>query len=102
MYQVRHRALGVFQGTSKQGMMFWHPISDTPELGLFLFKTEDEAKAFISNLINQSSSFIFSRDDLRVEKFDEENSNKLKSLGKYINEQLNSSNKYISTKAGNA
>ena len=48
-FQVRHRALGVFQGSSI-GLAFWHPSSHMPEYGLCRFATEAKAQDYVDFL----------------------------------------------------
>ncbi|MBS0169661.1 MAG: hypothetical protein JSR62_04850 [Nitrospira sp.] len=68
-FQVRHRTLGVFQGSSI-GLAFWHPSSHMPEYGLCRFTTEAKAQAYVDFLSSPSCPEPLSRNDLLVESFD--------------------------------
>ncbi len=68
-FQVRHRTLGVFQGSSI-GLAFWHPSSHMPEYGLCRFSTEAKAQAYVDFLSSPSCPEPLNRTDLIVESFD--------------------------------
>jgi len=68
-YQVRHRSLGIFQGSSI-GLAFWHPSSHMPEYGLCRFATEAKAQSYVEYLSSPACPDRLNRDDLTVEDFD--------------------------------
>lgn len=68
-FQIRHRTLGVFQGTSI-GLAFWHPSSAMPEYGLCRFPTETKAQAYIEFLSSPACSEPLDRSDLSIEPYD--------------------------------
>ncbi|CBK43993.1 MAG: hypothetical protein KAX87_04970 [Nitrospira sp.] len=68
-FQVRHRALGVFQGSSI-GLAFWHPSSHMPEYGLCRFATEAKAQDYVDFLSSPACPEPLNRADLIVEPFD--------------------------------
>ena len=68
-FQVRHRILGVFQGSSI-GLAFWHPSSHMPEYGLCRFATEAKAQSYVDYLSSPTCPERFITTDLTVEAFD--------------------------------
>ncbi len=68
-YQIRHRDLGVFQGTSI-GLAFWHPTSHMPEHGLCRFSTKDKAEAYVAYLTAPTCPEPLQPEDLRIDPFD--------------------------------
>ena len=69
-FQVRHRTLGIFQGTAVE-MAFWHPSSGMPEYGLCRFGTEDKAQAYVDFFCSARCAEPLRREDLTIEPFDE-------------------------------
>jgi hypothetical protein len=68
-FQVRHRALGIFQGSSI-GLAFWHPSSHMPEYGLCRFSTQAKAQDYVDYLSSSACPEPLDRADLTVEAFD--------------------------------
>ncbi len=68
-FQVRHRTLGIFQGTAVE-MAFWHPSSGMPEYGLCRFATEDKAWAYVDFFCSARCAEPLRREDLTIEPFD--------------------------------
>lgn len=68
-FQVRHRTLGVYQGSAID-LVFWHPSSGMPEHGLCRFSTCDKAQALIDFLCSSVCSEPLRRDDLSIEPYD--------------------------------
>lgn len=68
-FQVRHRSLGIFQGSSI-GLAFWHPSSHMPEYGLCRFATQAKAQDYVDFLSSPECPEPLSRADLSVEDFD--------------------------------
>ena len=75
-YQVRHKGYGVYQGEFL-GFGIWHPMSSMPEQGYAEFDTQEEAQRFIDFLCSPECAAQENRDDLIIEPFDEETSNRL-------------------------
>ncbi len=67
--QVRHRTLGIYQGSAID-LAFWHPSSGMPEHGLCRFSTIDKARALIDVLCSSACLEPMNRDDLTIEPFD--------------------------------
>ena len=67
-FQVRHRTLGGFQGSSI-GLAFWYPSSHMPEYGLCRFATEAKAQAYVDFLASPACPEPLNRADLVVEGF---------------------------------
>ena len=42
-FQIRHRSLGIYQGSAID-LAFWHPSSGMPEYGLCRFPTEERRR----------------------------------------------------------
>jgi hypothetical protein len=68
-FQLRHRSLGVYQGSAIE-LAFWHPSSGMPEYGLCRFSTQDNAQALIEFLTSQACAEPFSPQDLTIEPYD--------------------------------
>ena len=68
-FQIRHRALGIFQGSAIE-LAFWHPSSGMPEYGLCRFPTEEKAQALIEFLCSAGCAETIDRADLTVESYD--------------------------------
>jgi hypothetical protein len=68
-FQVRHRLLGIYQGSAID-LAFWHPSSGMPEYGLCRFSTTDKAQALITVLCSPSCVEPMDRTDLAIEPFD--------------------------------
>jgi hypothetical protein len=68
-FQVRHRLLGVYQGSAID-LAFWHPSSHMPEYGLCRFSTEDKAHGLIDFLCSAMCAEPLDRSDLTVEPYD--------------------------------
>lgn len=68
-FQLRHRTLGVFQGTALE-MAFWHPSSQMPEYGLCRFSTTEEAHRYLTYLTSPHCADPMAPGDLSVEAFD--------------------------------
>ena len=62
-FQVRHRVLGIFQGSSI-GLAFWHPSSHMPEYGLCRFATEAKAQDYVDFLSSPTCPEPLDRADL--------------------------------------
>ncbi len=69
-FQVRHRTLGIFQGTAVE-MAFWHPSSGMPEYGLCRFATKDKAQSYVEFFCSARCAEPLRREDLTIEPFDE-------------------------------
>lgn len=68
-FQLRHRTLGVFQGTAIE-MAFWHPSSQMPEYGLCRFQTREDAQRYVSYLTSAECPEPLAAADLTIEPFD--------------------------------
>lgn len=68
-YQVRHRTLGIYQGSAID-LAFWHPSSGMPEHGLCRFATQEKAQAFIDFLCSSMCAEPMDRNDLTIEPYD--------------------------------
>lgn len=68
-FQVRHRTLGIYQGSAID-LAFWHPSSNMPEQGLCRFSNKEKAHALIEVLCAQSCTEPMDRQDLMIEPFD--------------------------------
>jgi hypothetical protein len=69
-YQIHHRQLGVFQGTSV-GLAFWHPSSSMPEQGLCRFPTREKAESYVAYLTSSACPEPLLSADLSIEVFDQ-------------------------------
>ena len=68
-FQIRHRTLGVFQGTAVE-LAFWHPTSDMPEYGLCRFATREKAQAYIDYFTSPQCAEPLEPADMTIEPFD--------------------------------
>jgi hypothetical protein len=68
-FQVRHRTLGIFQGSAIE-LAFWHPSSGMPEYGLCRFSTVEKAQAFIEFLCSPGCAEAIDRTDLTIQPYD--------------------------------
>ena len=75
-FQVRHRTLGVFQGSSI-GLAFWHPSSHMPEYGLCRFATQAKGQEYVEYLSSPACPEPLDRTDLTVETFDHQEHERL-------------------------
>lgn len=75
-FQVRHRTLGVYQGSAIE-LAFWHPSSGMPEYGLCRFSTEAKAQALVDFLSSPMCGEPMDRQDLTVEPYDLDEHNRL-------------------------
>ena len=75
-FQVRHRTLGVYQGTAVE-LAFWHPSSGMPEHGLCRFSTELKAQALIDFLCSSLCGEPMERADLTIEPYDHDEHDRL-------------------------
>lgn len=75
-FQVRHRTLGIYQGSAIE-LAFWHPSSAMPEYGLCRFSTEAKAQALIDFLCSPQCGEPMDRNDLRLEPYDLDEHNRM-------------------------
>ena len=68
-FQVRHRLLGIYQG-SAIALAFWHPSSAMPEYGLCRFSTQEKAQALVDFLTSQACAEPLDPRDLLIEPYD--------------------------------
>jgi hypothetical protein len=68
-FQLRHRALGIYQGSAIE-LAFWHPSSGMPEYGLCRFSTKEKAQALVDFLTSPVSAEPFDPKDLTIEPYD--------------------------------
>jgi hypothetical protein len=68
-FQVRHRSLGIYQGSAIE-LAFWHPSSAMPEYGLCRFPTKDKAQALIDFLTSSACAERLDPHDLMIEPYD--------------------------------
>ena len=68
-FQVRHRSLGVYQGSAIE-LAFWHPSSTMPEYGLCRFSTKEKAQALIDFLTSSACAEPLKMEELTIEPFD--------------------------------
>jgi hypothetical protein len=68
-FQVRHRTLGIYQGSAIE-LAFWHPSSGMPEHGLCRFSTRDKAQALIDFFCSPRCPEPMDRNDLTIEPYD--------------------------------
>jgi len=68
-FQVRHRTLGVYQGSAIE-LAFWHPSSGMPEYGLARFATAEKAQALVELLCSPACTEPLDRTDLTIEPYD--------------------------------
>jgi hypothetical protein len=68
-FQVRHRTLGIYQGSAIE-LAFWHPSSGMPEYGLCRFATEQKAQALIDFLTSSMCPEPMDPRELTIEPYD--------------------------------
>jgi len=68
-YQLKHRTLGIFQGSAIE-LAFWHPSSGMPEYGLCRFATKENAEAMVDFLTSPHCAEPLERSDLTIEPYD--------------------------------
>jgi hypothetical protein len=68
-FQVRHRTLGIYQGSAIE-LAFWHPSSGMPEHGLCRFATTEKAQALIDFLCSPGCPEPMHTGDLSIEPYD--------------------------------
>jgi hypothetical protein len=68
-FQVRHRILGIYQGSAIE-LAFWHPSSAMPEYGLCRFPTKEKAETFIAFLCSPACTEPMEAADLTIEPYD--------------------------------
>jgi hypothetical protein len=68
-FQVRHRLLGIYQGSAIE-LAFWHPSSGMPEYGLCRFAAREKAQALIDFLTSPACAEPLERPDLTIEPYD--------------------------------
>ena len=68
-FQVRHRLLGIYQGSAIE-LAFSHPSSAMPEYGLCRFATKDKAQALIDFLTSPVCAEPLDPRDLTIESYD--------------------------------
>ena len=68
-FQIRHKTLGVYQGSAIK-LAIRHPSSGMPEYGLCRFETEAKAEAFIDFLCSPVCAESMNRTDLTIEPYD--------------------------------
>lgn len=68
-FQVRHRTLGIYQGSAIE-LAFWQPSSGMPEYGLCRFATQEKAQAFIDFLCSSACAEPMDQADLAIEPYD--------------------------------
>lgn len=68
-FQLRHRTLGIFQGTAIE-VAFWHPSSALPEYGLCRFASETDAAQYVAFVSSPACPEPLLAEDLTIEPFD--------------------------------
>jgi hypothetical protein len=68
-FQVRHRVLGIYQGSAIE-LAFWHPSSGMPEYGLCRFATHEKAQALVDFLASPACAEPLEWQDLTIEPYD--------------------------------
>ncbi|HSE60491.1 MAG TPA: hypothetical protein VLA99_17450 [Nitrospiraceae bacterium] len=68
-FQVRHRTLGIYQGSAIE-LAFWQPSSGMPEYGLCRFSTKEKAQALIDFLCSPTCAEPMDPADLTIEPYD--------------------------------
>jgi hypothetical protein len=68
-FQIRHRTLGIFQGSAIE-LAFWHPSSGMPEYGLCRFATREKAEAYVAYLSSPTCPEPLDLADLTIEAYD--------------------------------
>lgn len=75
-FQVRHRTLGIYQGSAIE-LAFWYPSSAMPEYGLCRFSTEAKAQALVDFLCSLLCGEPMDRSDFIIEPYDLNEHNRL-------------------------
>lgn len=68
-FQLRHRTLGVFQGTALE-MACWHPSSHMPEYGLCRFPQQADAQRYLDFFCSPDCPDPLQPSDFTIEPFD--------------------------------
>ncbi|HEY5626397.1 MAG TPA: hypothetical protein VIR79_00485 [Nitrospira sp.] len=68
-FQLRHRTLGVYQGSAID-LAFWQPSSAMPEYGLCRFSSREQAERMAAFLSSSACAEPLKRDDLTIEPYD--------------------------------
>jgi len=68
-FQVRHRTLGIYQGSAIE-LAFWYPSSGMPEYGLCRFATKEKAESYRTYLCSPSCPEPLDEKDLTIEPYD--------------------------------
>lgn len=79
-YQLKHKEFGIYQGTFL-GLGFWHPMSDMPEQGYCEFPTLADVEEYIDFLCSDKCSDPLKHKDLSIEKYNNDESDKLITAG---------------------
>ena len=68
-FQVKHRALGIYQGSAIE-LAFWYPSSGMPEYGLCRFATKENAESYRTYLCSPACPEPLDEKDLTIEPYD--------------------------------
>jgi len=68
-FQLRHRTLGVYQGTAID-LAFWQPSSGMPEYGLCRFSSREQAERMVAFLSSPACTELLMRGDFTIEPYD--------------------------------
>jgi hypothetical protein len=68
-FQVRHRSLGIYQGSAIE-LAFWYPSSGMPEYGLCRFATKEKAESYRAYLCSPACPEPLHEQDLTIEPYD--------------------------------
>ncbi len=68
-FQIRHRTLGIYQGSAIE-LAFWHPSSGMPEYGLCRFATKEKAESYRAYLCSSTCPEALEEQDLAIEAYD--------------------------------
>ena len=68
-FQVRHRSLGIYQGSAIE-LAFWYPSSGMPEYGLCRFATKEKAESYRAYLCSPACPEPLNEHDLTIEPYD--------------------------------
>ena len=68
-FQVRHRSLGIYQGSAIE-LAFWYPSSGMPEYGLCRFATKEKAESYRVYLCSPACPEPLNEHDLTIEPYD--------------------------------
>lgn len=77
-YQLRHRTLGIYQGSAVE-LAFWHPSSGMPEYGICRFGSKEKAQAYVDFLSSPKCPERLNLNEFTIEPFDQELHDQLKS-----------------------